>query len=98
MSVGDVFGLVAVILGFIAAVGIVASVIKRAIALQERKLEILAGETAEKAAQYASHSRELEERLRVVERIVSDKGYDIALQIDALRDIRAVESGTGAVR
>jgi hypothetical protein len=98
MSVGDVFGLVAVILGFIAAVGIVASVIKRAIALQERKLEILAGETAEKAAQYASHNRELEERLGVVERIVSDKGYDIALQIDALRDIRAVEAGTGAAK
>jgi hypothetical protein len=98
MSVGDVFGLVAVVLGFIAAVGIVASVIKRAIALQERKLEIFAGETAEKAAQYAAHSRELEERLRVIERIVSDKGYDIALQIDALRDIRAVEAGMGAAK
>jgi hypothetical protein len=97
MSVGDVFGLVAVILGFITAVGIVASVVKRAIALQERKLEILAGKTAEKAAQYATHNGELEERLRVVERIVSDKGYDIALQIDALRDIRMVDAEKGTV-
>ena len=48
--------------------------------------------TAEKAAQYASHSAELEERVRVLERIVTDKGYDIATQIEALRDNRKVEA------
>jgi hypothetical protein len=47
--------------------------------------------TAEKAAQYASHSRELEERVRVLERIITDGGYDTALQIEALRDARQVE-------
>jgi len=98
MHEGDVFALAVLIIGIVAGVAIVASVIKRVITLQERKLEILAGQTAEKAAQYAAHNTVLEERLRVVERIVSDKGYDIALQIDALRDVRAVESGEGAVR
>lgn len=48
--------------------------------------------TAEKAAQYASHSRELEERVRVLERIITDGGYDTALQIEALRDTREVEA------
>ena len=48
--------------------------------------------TAEKAAQYASHSRELEERVRVLERIITDGGYDTALQIEALRDQRQVEA------
>jgi len=52
--------------------------------------------TAEKAAQYAaqnaSNNRELEERVRVLERIVTDRGYDIAAQIEALRDARAVET------
>jgi predicted amino acid dehydrogenase len=91
MNVGDVFGLIALMVGIVGIAAIVGSVIKRLISLQERKIEVLAGQTAEKAAQYASHNRELEERLRVVERIVSDKGYDIALQIDALRDVRAVE-------
>jgi hypothetical protein len=98
MSVGDVFGLVALILGIIGVLAIVASVVKRAISLQERKLEILAGRTAEKAAQYAAHNGELEERLRVVERIVSDKGYDVALQIEALRDVRAVEASGAMVK
>lgn len=48
--------------------------------------------TAEKAAQYATHNTELEERLRVLERIVTDKGYDVATQIEALRDARKVEA------
>jgi hypothetical protein len=47
--------------------------------------------TAEKAAQYATHNRELEERLQVLERIVTDKGYDVATQIEALRDQRRVD-------
>lgn len=48
--------------------------------------------TAEKAAQYATHNAELEARLRVLERIVTDKGYDVASQIEALRDARKVEA------
>jgi len=98
MSAGDFLGLCAVIVGLIAMSAIAAGVIKRILALQERKLEILAGQTAEKAAQYASHNRDLEDRLRVVERIVTDKGYDVALQIDALRDVRAVEAVAGKVQ
>jgi len=47
--------------------------------------------TAEKAAQYASSNQELEDRVRVLERIVTDRGYDIASQIEALRDRRRVE-------
>lgn len=58
----------------------------------QRKLaELQIEATAEKAAQYASHSRELEERVRVLERIITDGGYDTALQIEALRDTRQVE-------
>jgi hypothetical protein len=48
--------------------------------------------SAEKAAQYASHTSELEARVRVLERIVTDKGYDVASQIEALRDARQVEA------
>ncbi len=51
-----------------------------------RKIEeIRAGATAEMAAQYAARSQALEERVRVLERIVTDKGFDTAAQIDALR-------------
>ena len=44
--------------------------------------------TAEKAAQYAASNKELEDRVRVLERIVTDGGYDVATQIEALRDTR----------
>ncbi|MET1756627.1 hypothetical protein ABVV53_14380 [Novosphingobium sp. RD2P27] len=58
---------------------------------QRKMAELQVQATAEKAAQYASHSRELEERVRVLERIITDGGYDTALQIEALRDARSVE-------
>ncbi|HKP33971.1 MAG TPA: hypothetical protein VJT70_04235 [Sphingomicrobium sp.] len=54
--------------------------------LREKKLEVEAGMAAEKAAQYASRSHELEERVRVLEQIVTDGGAQTAAQIEALRD------------
>ena len=35
---------------------------------------------------------DLEERVRVLERIVTDSGYNVATQIEALRDQRSVEA------
>jgi uncharacterized protein YpmS len=52
---------------------------------REKKLEIEALNAAEKAAQYASRSHELEERVRVLEQIVTDGGAQTAAQIEALR-------------
>lgn len=54
-------------------------------------LQMQADNTAERAAQYASRVQELEDRVRVLERIVTDGGYDVATQIEALRDQRRVE-------
>lgn len=53
--------------------------------LREKKLEVEAGLAAEKAAQYASRSHELEDRVRVLEQIVTDRGAETAAQIEALR-------------
>lgn len=64
--------------------------------IAEMQVSATADLSAEKAAQYAAHTRELEERVRVLERIVTDKGYDIATQIEALRDVRQVEDRSGA--
>lgn len=63
--------------------------------LAEMQMDTTAASTAEKAAQYASRVQELEDRVRVLERIVTDKGYDIATQIEALRDQRSVDEGNG---
>jgi predicted ArsR family transcriptional regulator len=58
----------------------------------QKVAEINAQATAEKAAQYATNNADLEERVRVLERIVTDKGHDVASQIEALRDARKVEA------
>lgn len=42
--------------------------------------------SAEKAAQYAANNQQLEQRVRVLERIITDKGFDVSMQIDDLRD------------
>ena len=56
------------------------------------QIDATATMSAEKAAQYATHSQALEDRVRVLERIVTDKGYDVATQIEALRDARRTEA------
>lgn len=65
----------------------------------EMQVGATAENTAEKAAQYATHIQRLEDRVQVLERIVTDRGYDIATQIEALRDQRRVDAdplgGTG---
>jgi hypothetical protein len=59
---------------------------------QQKIAEMQLKATAEKAAQYATSNQELEERMRVLERIVTDKGYDVATQIEALRDTRRIDA------
>jgi len=61
--------------------------------LREKKLEVEAALAAEKAAQYASRSMELEQRVRVLEQIVTDQGAQTASQIEALRKRPALENG-----
>ncbi|WP_375394100.1 hypothetical protein [uncultured Sphingomonas sp.] len=56
------------------------------IKLKQRQLEQQSAMTAEKAAQYAAHTERLEQRVRVLERIATDRGADLALEIDRLRD------------
>lgn len=61
---------------------------------KEKMSQLIANETAEKAAQYASHVERIEARLRVLEEIVTDRGVQTAAQIEALREPRRVTSKT----
>ena len=86
---GDLIGLVGVMIPIFAlSIPIVAIWSKH----KQKIVEMEIKATAEKAAQYASNNTELEQRVRVLERIVTDKGYDVASQIEALRDARKVEA------
>lgn len=53
---------------------------------REKKLEVEALGAIEKAAQYAANNAELEGRVRILEKIVTDGGIETAAQIEALRD------------
>jgi len=53
--------------------------------LKEKRMELEANTAAERAAQYAASNAELEARVRVLEKIVTDGGLETAAQIEALR-------------
>ena len=55
--------------------------------LKEKKLDVDASLAVEKAAQYAASNAELEARVRILEKIVTDGGVHTAAQIEALRDM-----------
>ena len=54
-------------------------------ALQQRRMELEASMVAEKAAQYAAQTERLEQRVRVLERVITDKGVALADEIESLR-------------
>jgi hypothetical protein len=62
--------------------------VKPWIAYRQRRMEIDAQLVAEKSAQYAAQNERLEQRVRVLERIVTDRGIGLADEIDLLRDER----------
>jgi hypothetical protein len=66
--------------------GIWSDIQKRKLKLRERELELTSVNTAEKAAQYAAQTERLEQRVRVLERILTDKSAHVADEIESLRD------------
>lgn len=81
-----IIGAVAAMFGLIGLSTFMIEFSKRLFVYRERKLELMADRTAEKAAQYAAQVERLEQRMRVLERIATDKGVDVAQQIESLRD------------
>lgn len=68
----------------LAAIGI--APFKMWLKIKERQIEAQSSLAAEKTAQYAAHVERIEQRLRVLEEIVTDGGVQTAAQIEALRD------------
>lgn len=67
--------------------GIGSSMFKRWARLKERQMELAASHSAEQAAQYAAKIERLEARVGVLERIATDRGGDLALEIEKLRSL-----------
>jgi hypothetical protein len=75
----------------LAAIGI--APFKMWLKIKERQLMAQTSLTAEKSAQYAAHTERLEQRVRVLEQIATDRGIDTAAQIEALRAPRLTGNG-----
>ncbi|SEM44288.1 Phage shock protein B [Sphingomonas gellani] len=68
-----------------------ALVVRPWLRLKERQMQASSAATAEKAAQYAAQTERLEQRVRVLERIITDRGIAVADEIDRLRDDRTTD-------
>lgn len=69
---------------------IFAGVFKHNIRLKEKALDRAQERESESERRHAVETRQLEERVRVLERIVTDKGMDLSEEIERLRDKPAV--------
>ena len=74
----------------LAAIGI--APFKMWLKIKEKQIDVQTSLAAEKSAQYAQHMERVEQRLRVLEQIVTDSGVQTASQIEALRDKARIES------
>lgn len=82
------FMLVLVVIGIPVIGGLLLETYKITLRHREKMATALNAQAAEKAAQYAAHTERLEQRVRVIERIVTDRGIDLADEIDRLADQR----------
>ncbi|HUQ13202.1 MAG TPA: hypothetical protein VM055_02900 [Novosphingobium sp.] len=93
MGPGETMSLIAVVVLGIVVLGVMLEAYRHRLKFKERELELTAQATAEKAAQYAAHTERLEARVRVLERIATAKGTDLAAQIEDLREGAIPERG-----
>lgn len=82
MDIGILVPVFAMAIPIVAILGGVAS---KWIKMKERQIAAQTELGAEKAAQYAAQMERMEQRLRVLERIATDRGQDLAQEIDSLR-------------
>ena len=82
------------IMGIIMGVSIPLTVIKlkHREKLEEMRLAASGNRDSGRDTRQEARIEELEDRVRVLERIVTDGGYDLAHKIEALRDERAIDA------
>jgi len=64
-------------------------IFKRWLRHKEAMAKVLSEQTAERAAQYAAKVERLEQRMGVIERILTDRSGRLAEEIEQLRDMPA---------
>ena len=84
MSIALLIPIIAVSIPVVAIVGGV--IVKPWLKLQHRKLELEAETARERYQIDGARQERLEQRVRVLERIITDRGVDLADEIERLRD------------
>ena len=86
MSFGEFMSLLVLITGVVGTVGIMAQVYRRRLEHKERIAELrVQGALSAAPAERSAEVEKLEQRLRVLERIATDKTTALASQIEDLR-------------
>lgn len=81
-----VIGFFFIVVGLPVMLGVGGDMFRRWLKHKEAMTSALNAQTAEKAAQYAAQVERLEQRVRVLERVVTDRGTILADEIETLRD------------
>jgi hypothetical protein len=74
-----------IVVGIPTVLGIASDMFKRWTKLKEKQLEHAALLATDKAAVQVAHIERLEQRMRVLERLATDKGNHLAAEIEDLR-------------
>jgi Zn-dependent protease with chaperone function len=90
MGPGETIGLIAAVVLGIVLIAAVFATYSRRLQFKQRKLELEAGAHAAGAAGSGELIARLEKRVRVLERLATERGPDVAAQIEALREDRAL--------
>jgi hypothetical protein len=92
MGPGEALVGVAVCVVLVALAALIFAIYSKRLAFKQRKLEL----ETQAAGNRSPEVKMLEKRVRVLERIATDRGHDVAREIEALRDQR-FEEGEGDV-
>ena len=86
MNIAEAIAFAALVIGLISGAGIWLDAYKRRLTNRERELELQAKLAGTESSKGAGELVLLEQRLRVLERIATDKGTTLAAQIEGLRE------------
>lgn len=91
MDFGEFMGLAAVVIGTVLIVGILTGAYKAKLQVRAKELELRILEASGRPAQIDRTDQQVEQRLRVLERIATDRGPNLAAKIEELRGTRQNE-------
>lgn len=86
MSFADAIAFCALVIGIICVAGIMLDAYKRRLTNREKELELRSRLAEADGARGAGQVAEMEDRLRVLERIATDRRHMLADEIDQLRE------------